>query len=638
MYKHRLLIILLVALGGVGLLLGRAAELQISKSAASRELARQMLEEREALHCVRGKILDRNGEYLAEGAVRYEWCLDYRLLCNDSEWIEDQVEAISADHLVSFARAEEIFNRRVEYTWQLTRELAEIQGVDLESTCERIVENVEHVRRRVGMPIREEFIYHPVVTGLVKAPDVTGTIGADAVPTRERFYPHGAAACHLIGLVGRTTQAEMDRYNVSTEDHPWTQWIRQNYLGVDFIGKSGVEKLTEPYLRGRRGYVLYRRVGAELQELERVPAQPGRDVQLTIDIGLQEAIESAFRRMAPDHNGAAVVIDVNTGDILAMVSIPTYDLNTYAQEIGTLIQDERDFPLHNRAATTLYPPGSVAKPISLLAGLQSQVIGPTTTFNCRGYLHRPGEFRCWNRNGHGPLNARQAIMHSCNIYFYTVGEMVGVDYLRPYFESFGFGQLPGTGLPEESAGQVGRDVRSGERGETRYLAIGQGKFEATPLQCANAMATIARNGMFISPKLIFDVGPEQHHHVVDATQADMAMVKQGMHDVCNEPGGTAYRVFHSGLEGELGFRPLGFEVSGKTGTAQVPPQRLDIDGDGQREIIREGDTAWFGGFGPSSDPEVAVAVVVEYAGGGSRNAAPIAREIFRLCQQFGYID
>ncbi len=638
MYRHRLLIILLAALGGMGLLLGRSAELQTRKSASSRVQATRMLEDYEPLHCDRGTIRDRNGEYLAEGAVRYEWCLDYRLLRNDPDWIEDQVLAIASDQVVSLARAQEIFNGRLEYTWQVTGQLAEAQGVDLDAKCAKIVSTVERIRQRVGVPIREEFIHHPVVTGLLKAPDTADMVGVEARPTRQRHYPHGAVACHLIGLVGRTTQAELDRFNISEEDHPWTQWIQVNYLGEDVIGKTGVEKLAESVLRGRRGYKHVRRVRDEIQELEQVAATPGQDVRMTIDIVLQESIENAFRRMAPDRNGAAVVIDVNTGQILAMVSIPTYDLNSYRQEIGTLINDERDFPLHNRAATTLYPPGSVAKPISLLAGLRAQVVVPSTTFNCRGYLHRPGEFRCWNRNGHGPLDARGAIMHSCNIYFYSVGELVGVEYLRPYFESFGFGQLPGTGLPEESAGQVGAEVRQAERGETRFLAIGQGKFQATPLQCANAMATIARDGMFLSPALVFEVGPEQQHRVIDAPQSDIALVKQGMYDVCNEPGGTAYRVFHTGLPGEVNFRALGFEVSGKTGTAQVQPQKLDENGDGIAEIIREGDTAWFGGFGPSSNPQVAVAVVVEYAGGGSRHAAPIAREIFRLCQQLGYIE
>jgi penicillin-binding protein 2 len=637
MYRHRLMIILLVALAGTGLLLGRSAELQLRKRDASRHEAQRMLESYDVLECDRGKIRDRNGEYLAEGAVRYQLCMDYRLLRNDPDWIEDQILEIASEEVVSLGRAQEIFNARVEATWRLARHLAEQQGVDIEGVCGQIISRVERIRQRVGMPVRLEFEYHPVVTGLLREADTQGTVGIRFRPVRERHYPHGAAACHLIGLIGRVSEAEMERYNLPEDQASWTQRIQANYLGEDYIGKSGVELLAESVLRGRRGYEHVRRVQTERRVLERVEAQPGGDVRMTIDIDLQEAIEDRFRQMAPDRNGAAVVIDVNTGDILAMVSIPTYDLNTYRQELPRLMTDERDFPLHNRAATRLYPPGSIAKPISLLAGLTAGVVTPSTTYTCRGYLHQPGAFRCWNRSGHGPLDARGAIKNSCNIYFYHVGELVGVNLLRSYFESFGFGQLPGTGLPGESAGQVGRTVRPNERGETRYLAIGQGRFEATPLQCANAMATIARNGMFISPRLVYDAGPEQTHHTINASQEHIGLVQQGMYDVCNALGGTAYRVFHGNV-GAIGLGPLGFEVSGKTGTAEVPPQRLDEDGDGVAEIIREGDMAWFGGYGPSAAPQVAVAVVVEYAGGGSRNAAPIAREIFRLCRQFGYIQ
>jgi penicillin-binding protein 2 len=323
-------------------------------------------------------------------------------------------------------------------------------------------------------------------------------------------------------------------------------------------------------------------------------------------------------------------------------------LNNYRQEFLLLVRDELDLPLLSRAVGGLYPPGSTAKPIAALAGMTEGVITTETEFLCRGYLHNPRAFRCWiySRGGgsHGSLNVEGAIKNSCNVFFYNVGEQLGVPRERYWLEQFGFGQRPGTGLGEEKSGSVAKGVEAYDETSARLLAIGQGRFSATPLQCANAMATIARNGQYLSPRLALDVGPQQQRRRLDIPREYFEVVKQGMYEVCNEPDGTAYKPFHEGVFGEFGFRPLEVEVCGKTGTAEAPPQRVDSNENGRIDaddvIVRKGDMAWFGGFAPREEPRIAVVVVVEYVteGGGSMYAAPIGREVIRLCSQYGYVE
>jgi penicillin-binding protein 2 len=651
MFKTRLIVLSLLILAGQLMLIRRLGALQLFQAGAYRREAQAMLERQQTYPTRRGGITDRNGLYLAADKEAYALCLDYRLLSADMDWREDQILAIArnevpADMPDRLARAEELFARREDATWKLVEELSREQGVDASATIRKIIERVERVRRAVGQEIREEREYHPVVTGLNSQRILEGTVGAKIEPMIMRRYPHGDAASHLIGTVGRVNAAEMDAHNLSPEQTTWAQRVMHNYQGDDVIGKTGVEKLCELQLRGQRGYQRVRRRGQTFDVLEEVLATPGSDIHLSIDIHLQEDIEALFRAKAPGHNGAVVVLDVPTGEVLAAVSIPTYDLNTYRTNFSTLVEDEIDLPLLSRAVGRGYPPGSTVKPISAIAGLADGVVNAGTTFHCAGYMYSPDSFRCWiyknARVGHGELDASDAIKNSCNVYFYHVGEMLGVYHEKWWMEQFGFGQKPGTGLPEERAGTVAENLPVGtEKGASRMLAIGQGPFDATPLQCANGLATVARNGEYLSPVLVLGDGPEQKRWQVDAPREHFELVKEGMYRVCNEYGGTAYKVFHGGLEGDT-FEPLSFEVSGKTGTAQAAPQRVDSDEDGRitgRDLpVREGDMAWFGGFGPSRDPQVAVVVVVEYVeGGGSRNAAPIGREVFRLCKARGYI-
>ena len=611
----------------------RVAQLQIVHGRTCRQDARNMLNSVSSPETIRGKITDRNGQFLAMDGDSYSLCLDYRLLTAEPRWVKSQQRNIAEEENVSQQRAEEIYRRREANTWRIAQRLADEQGVDLARSVQTIVRRVQRIRRSVGTTVREEEQTHAVVTGL---PDpiyiaADSTVGAEVKPFLKRRYPYGDAACHIIGMVGQVTADELKRM--------------PDVKGGDEVGKRGIEKMCEDLLRGRRGRLRKERVSDGQIVREDVRAVPGRDIHLTIDIRLQRDIEKLFREMTTlpgetvGRDGAAVVISVRTGEVLAMVSIPTYDLETFGKRFGALARDQLQLPLLHRAVTAYYPPGSVAKPIIALAGLTERAIDKDTIYTCRGYLHNPNAFRCWiySRGGsHGPLNVQGAIKNSCNVFFYHVGEELGLDRELYWFEQFGYGRLPGTGLPEEKPGSIAAGELPPGPGTSRLLAIGQGPFSATPLQCANVMATIARGGVFLSPIIALEGGPNQVRRDLGIPPEHVAVVHRGMYEVCNSPGGTAYTPFHMGL-------PLGVEVCGKTGTAQTAPQRVDSNENGridtEDEIVRRGDTALFSGFAPYQDPQVAVAVVVEYVtdGGGSRYAAPIGREIIRLCRRYGYI-
>ena len=655
MFKVRLLILFILILLGQFALMWRLGELQLARSEEYRTESRLLLEHEILFPTSRGGITDRNGLYIAVDKEAYALYLDYRLLSYNKAWMESQIGLIARNEVSAsvegrearLARAKELFIRREQATWDLADKLAAEQGVDLPSTIAGIIGRVEGIRNATGQEmVREELQYHPVVTGLKSTIMLEGMVGARIVPVTEREYPYGAAGSHIIGTLGRVNATEMGRYNLSAENADEIDRVLHNYRGEDVIGKTGVEKLAESILKGQRGYQRVRRRGTGYETLTRIAAERGEDVHLSIDIHLQEDIEALFRARAPGYNGAAVVIDIPTGEILALVSIPTYDLNTYAQDYPQLATDEADLPLLARAVKRKYPPGSTVKPISAIAGLAEGVMTPTTEYYCAGYLHEPTAFRCWiyknAHTGHGSLSAEDALKNSCNVYFYNVGEQMGIQRQQWWMGQFGFGKQPGTGLPEERAGGVGQGSSPNERGAARMLAIGQGPFDATPLQCANALATVARGGRYLSPVLMLDGSIEQQEWQVDAPASSFDLAREGMYRVCNETGGTAYKVFHGGMSGDV-FRPLSFAVSGKTGTAQSSPHRRDSNEDGRitgtDQIVYEGDMAWFGGFGPSDNPQIAVAVVVEYvtSGGGSSNAAPIGREIFRLCKERGYV-
>ena len=635
MYKRRIKIFMAIMAVVFAGLAARLWHLQLVRGEFYRQEAERLLQVTKSLPATRGRILDRRGRLLALDETCYDLCLDYRFLTNDPKWVARQKRSIARSEACSEARAARQYELRARRTWALAGRIAGDAGVDLPRTVARIRSRVEAIRRIVGMDVREQRVEHPVVQGLSEMISVDGTVGASVRPSLKRWYPFGELACHVIGLTGQVNDAEKKRYNLTTQQADRLTRMRTNYLPGDVIGKSGVEKMCEKTLRRRQGYRLLRRGGYGQVTLAETPGESGGDVHLTLDIDFQRDLTKLFRDTK--RNGCIVVLSVQTGEVLALVSVPTFDLNGYRRNYATLSQDQLDLPLHHRAVWNRYPPGSTVKPITILAGLGAGVIKPTTTFNCRGYLYSPSAFRCWiwkYRTGHGSLGVVGALKNSCNVFCYNIGNRLGARQLCEWFNMFGFGNVPGTGLPEERSGTVPTERwvmekydRRFQPADARFMAIGQGLLMCSPLHVANAMATIARSGKLLSPVLALEGGPKRVRCDLPLAAEHLRDVRKGMYQVVNEPGGTAYKVFHAAGAPAVA-------VCGKTGTAETPPQRVDSNNNGRIDsgdrIVRQGDTAWFAGFAPYEDPKVAFAVVLEYAGGGSTNAGPVARELIRI--------
>ena len=670
MYKRRLKILLGLIVAAFLVMLGRLGQLQILQGDDYRRQAEQRLRSFTFPQGQRGRILDRNGVILAEDVACHDFCLDYRFLISDPRWVKRQVRAIAKaqnldpDKDQDNAKARRIYEQRAEYTRRLTQQLAVEFDQDLQKNIARIIRKIGRWRKAAGRDVKEQRIPHAVVNGLTEETVnslralMSKTVGASLVPGHYRRYPQGHVACHIIGVIGAVFRAEEERWNIPPDSADWITRMRRNYLPGDIIGKMGIEKMAERLLRPRRGIQRFKHPGeVDFEEA----AQDGRDIHLTIDIELQRRVTERMRRSG--YNGSFVLLSVPSGDVLAMVSCPTYDLNTYRKKYNDLAGISRDpdnpenlsataqwsrinLPLLNRAVGGAYPTGSTVKPITALGGLGAGKITPNSIITCTGFyrtIDSKPRFRCWiyklPQRTHPPLDLVGGLKNSCNIYFFEVGNRLGGRVLTDWLKLAGFGELAGTGLPEERTGVVATEEylhRHENRGffpsDAWLIAIGQGIFSATPLQIAGAHATIARGGVFLSPRVSLEGAPPQVRRNLPVPEGYVRKIRDGMYAVVNEPGGTAFKHWRNA-------RPrLDVRVCGKTGTAETSPQRIDSDGDGRRDkIVRKGDHAWFAGFAPYKKPQIAFAVIAEYAGSGGKNAVPIAKDVLRICRELGYL-
>ncbi|MCD6364255.1 MAG: hypothetical protein J7M14_00090 [Planctomycetes bacterium] len=599
MYMKRIQILVVVIVVALASFIVRLADLQIVKGGRARADVEELLRHTELIPAVRGKILDRKGRILAYDRPTLEFCLDYRFMTENARWIRGQKRLMRRGENLSIEQADRAYRRRSEKTWRLAGRLAGVSPEELKRTVvASIVRRVERIRGIVGKDIREQHRAHAIVSDLQSDVSLSGCVGASIRPGGKRWYPRGHYACHVIGLTKKVQQVSGD------------------YRPGDTRGVSGVEMLCEDRLRGRRGYRRFKREGVLDKE---VPPRAGRDVRLCIDIELQESLTALL--VGGAYSGSIIVESLPRREVLAMVSTPTYDLNLcrYDKTYRQALVDNAAHPLRHRAVSELYLPGSTVKPLVAVAALTDGKITVDDYKTCNGYfIDGLNRFRChsWRTGGHGRLNVIGAIKLSCNVFFYHVGEALGVRRLRRWFEEFGFCSLPGTGLGEESPGKV---ARRGTRGIARLMATGQGPIAVTPMHLAGAVSAIACGGEFRSPLLIASGAAEQTHRRIPGSEEAFRIAVQGMYEVVNSPDNkTVYDVFH-------GDRPLGFEVCGKTGTAQIER--------------RPGDMLWFVGFAPRDKPQVAFVVMLEYVEGGSggRSAAPLALEALRLCRKFGYL-
>ncbi len=431
-----------------------------------------------------------------------------------------------------------------------------------------------------------------------------------------REYIHGDVGSHVIGYLGKLTPSQVK--DPAYKDVP----------PDTFIGQWGVEKYFDNSLRGMPGkrIIEVNALGRELRLLQEKPPVKGQDVKLSIDINFQREAERAFG----DKTGSLVAIKPDTGEILGMISKPSFDPNLFTKGISSekwlsITTDKRN-PLLNRSIQSQYPPGSTFKIITAVAGLEEGVIAPDAEVECRGEINYGSRrFGCWKKTGHGPVSLHRAIVESCDVYFYEAGKRLGIDKIYAYATGFGLGEKTGLEFGRERQGLIPNTKWKMENkkqpwylGETVNAAIGQGHVAVTPLQLALMTGTFANGGTLYKPLLIKDAQP------VIAGKAKMkpetfASVKSGLWGVVNEPSGTGWLA-----------KSYLTTVAGKTGTAQVVAMKS-----GYRPLAEKyQDHAWFIAFAPVEKPEIAMAVLVEHGGHGGGAAAPIAKTAIESYMKF----
>ncbi|TDI08273.1 MAG: penicillin-binding protein 2 [Acidobacteria bacterium] len=434
-----------------------------------------------------------------------------------------------------------------------------------------------------------------------------------------RIYRYGSLAAHVAGYVGEISPAQLQE-----------PVFRESKAG-DIVGQFGVERTYNQILTGRDGR---RRVqvdsrGRILHDLEQIDPIRGEDLTLTLDLDLQATAENLLGEDA----GAVIAFDARSGEILVMASRPAFDPNQFAIRISKKEWDQLlenpDHPLQNRTVQNTFSPGSTFKIILALAGLERGIIDTETTVTCNGsvdlYGHR---FHCWKEGGHGEVNLREAIQHSCNTYFYLLGQKLGLQEIAHFARQLGLGVPVGIDLLGEASGLVPseewkRQVR-GEPwypGETISLAIGQGPILVTPIQLARAVGIIATGR---SPRLHLLKGDFQQGSTAGRELLSPAFAPENLQTIRD----AMWSAVNEGGTGQ-GARLADYQVAGKTGTAQTISlsTREELS---ESELEGLEDNAWFVGFAPRDNPEIIVAVIVQRGGSGGSSAAPIAREIFRL--------
>ncbi len=453
-----------------------------------------------------------------------------------------------------------------------------------------------------------------------------GLPGVSVDVNLRRHYIHERMAAHLIGYLSEISPAE-----IKSGSYP-------DIRSGDLIGKFGAEKVYENTLRGKRGgrQVEVNANGLVVRILKTVDAEPGHYVFLTIDQRLQHRTEALLDGVV----GAAVAIEPGTGQILALASSPWFDQNVF---VGGISHEQWDSlisnpfrPMSNRAIQGEYPPGSTYKIITALAGLEEGVIDDRTTLNCPGY-YRFGNrvYRCWKKGGHGKVDIIKAVEESCDVFFYQVGQRLGVDRLAWYAKAFGLGSPTGIFLDQEAHGLIPtaawKKKRTGipwQGGETLSIAIGQGFNLATPLQMAVLAATVGNGGNRYRPMILSSIKLADGQILqkneprltgkLPVSPVNLGLVKLGLWKVVNGEHGTA-----------RGSRLADIDMSGKTGTSQVISRKEDETLSEEDMPIHLRAHAWFVAYAPSEQPTIAVAVVVEHGEHGSGAAAPIAREMIK---------
>ncbi|EDO8413213.1 penicillin-binding protein 2 [Campylobacter jejuni] len=583
-------------------LLSRVYYLSIKSNVYYEELAKQNAIKTEFLPPVRGQITDRNGTLLA---------------------INDLGFSISIKPYLSIKKS----NKGI-----LDKELSELTNLFPDLNASKLAE----IYKRNDSYYNQDFIkvvdfipYDEIIPHYSEL-NLNKTIKID--PVVKRKYPFGKLASHIIGYVGKANLQDVQENEIAKLSN--------------YTGKSGIERYYNDILQGEKGTRVYK-VNALNQEVEQLSYTPAmsNDIELTIDIELQSYLTSLFEGNA----GAAIIMNVNDGSILAAGSFPEYDLNPFVTGISFKDWDELsnslDHLFTNKLINGYYPPGSVVKMGVGLSFLNSKNISPSTQYVCNGSIELGGRFfRCWNRSGHGPVDLKHAIKYSCDVYFYNGSLQVGIDQISETLSRIGFGAKTGVDLPSEFVGtlpskewKMQRYRQSWFQGDTLNTAIGQGNFLATPMQIARYTAQIAKGGEVI-PHFLKSI---ENNNTTIENQMDenkkeiftlfeksqLPYIRDAMYAVANEQGGTSYRYLHN----------LNVKVAAKTGTAQVvgfsqtDKNRVD---EKQFEYYTRSH-AWLTSYAPYSKPKYVVTVLLEHGGRNITSGATVAK-IYQKMIELGY--
>lgn len=566
--RRRTAFLFLLVFGALGLLHMRLVDLQLVHGVEWRDLAENNRLRRLPMPGPRGWIYDRRGDVLAENVPSWELLL-----------FPDEADDLDATGLF----------------------VAQVGISEIREFKERIA--VRRIGRMAPLVVGEDLSWNQVAT--VRAhqsdyPELT------VVNRFRRHYPYGELTAHVVGHLRPISKETVDA-NPGLE--PDTM-----------VGATGIEAAEDEFIAGRAGerWVMVSAVGRQLGVVSENAPRAGHDVGLTLDIVLQKAAAEALG----DRSGAVVALDPRSGAVRVLHSAPSFDPEVFGGRLSRsdwqALQDDPLHPLQNRCLQGVYPPGSTIKPFLALGGLAEGLIDPAATVYCNGsevlYGHR---FRCWRRGGHGFVDLKRAIAESCDVYFYLLGQRLGIDGMADWLRRFGFGERTGFDLAFETSGLIGtpewsRRVRGTPwyPGEAVSVSIGQGPVLATVIQLARGFAVLANKGQPVVPHLM--AAPLETLSQSEIDPLHLSLVEEALIEVVHGAAGTARRVAR-------------FPMAGKTGTAQVVRLMEGVDADELAPELRH--HAWFVGWAPLDEPELVVAVIVEHGGDGGSVAAPVAARV-----------
>ncbi|SNB61413.1 peptidoglycan glycosyltransferase [Arboricoccus pini] len=593
-------------LGLFGMLSGRLWQLQVKENEQYRLLAENNRANERLIVPPRGRILDLRGRPLAQNIPTYRVRV-----------VREQARDLKA----------------------VLANLARFIALD-QAHIDEIVARAARQRAFLPTEVRNDLTFDEVAKIAVNSPELPGVLLDQGLL---RSYPAGDLFSHVLGYTGPASRDDIER-----ETDPL-------FRLPDFrTGKAGIERAYDAELRGKAGIerLEVNAIGREIRELDNIEGDSGDDLTLSIDLDLQRY---AFERLSEHRAAAAVIVEIATGAVRCMASVPSYDPGTFTNplppDVWAALRDDPAHPLINKCVRGQYPPGSTFKMMTALAALEAGVVTPQTRVNCPGSMQLGNlTFHCWRKGGHGSLNIVQAIAHSCDVFFYEMARRVGVDTLAQTSHRFGLGAPLGIDLPGEQGGIVPtvawkkkRFGQAWQRGETLITGIGQGYMLTTPLQLAVMTARLANGGREVHPWLVRG----KDAHVAEGTGGNanslglkpenLKLVLQGMFDVVNANYGTGRgaAIPQNGI-----FQ--GIRLAGKSGTAQVRrismASRLSGAYKRKNRPWEELDHALFVAFAPFDDPKYAAGVIVEHGEGGAKVAGPVARDLIMKAIELDHLN